>query len=140
MIVGFPGETEEEFEELLDFVKETRFDRLGAFAYSPEENTPAAAMPEQIDEAVKQERLDRLMTLQQQISAEVMRSRVGETDEVLVEGFRHGRYYGRSMMEAPEVDGKVLFTSQKKLKPGEYVPVRITGASEYDLTGEAIQQ
>ena len=69
-----------------------------------------------------------------------MRSRVGETGEVLVEGFRHGRYYGRSMMEAPEVDGKVLFTSQKKLKPGEYVPVRITGASEYDLTGEAIQQ
>ena len=140
MIVGFPGETEEEFEELLDFVKETRFDRLGAFAYSPEENTPAAAMPEQIDEAVKQERLDRLMTLQQQISAEVMQARVGETCEVLVEGFRHGRYYGRSLMEAPEVDGKVLFTSQKKLKPGEYVTVHITGASEYDLNGEAIQQ
>ncbi len=140
MIVGFPGETEEEFEELLDFVKETRFDRLGAFAYSPEENTPAAAMPEQIDEAVKQERLDRLMTLQQQISAEVMQARVGETDEVLVEGFRHGRYYGRSMMEAPEVDGKVLFTSQKKLRPGEYVTVHITGASEYDLNGEAVQK
>ena len=140
MIVGFPGETEEEFEELLDFVKETRFDRLGAFAYSPEENTPAAAMPEQIDEAVKQERLDRLMTLQQQISAEVMQARVGETDEVLVEGFRHGRYYGRSLMEAPEVDGKVLFTSQKKLRPGEYVTVHITGASEYDLNGEAVQK
>ena len=140
MIVGFPGETEEEFEELLDFVKETRFDRLGAFAYSPEENTPAAAMPDQIDEAVKQERLDRLMLLQQEISAEVMQARVGETGEVLVEGFRHGRYYGRSLMEAPEVDGKVLFTSQKKLRPGEYVTVHITGASEYDLTGEAIQQ
>ena len=140
MIVGFPGETEEEFEELLDFVKETRFDRLGAFAYSPEENTPAAAMPDQIDEAVKQERLDRLMTLQQQISAEVMQARVGETCEVLVEGFRHGRYYGRSLMEAPEVDGKVLFTSQKKLRPGEYVTVHITGASEYDLNGEAVQK
>ena len=140
MIVGFPGETEEEFEELLDFVKETRFDRLGAFAYSPEENTPAAAMPEQIDEAVKQERLDRLMLLQQEISAEVMQARVGETDEVLVEGFRHGRYYGRSLMEAPEVDGKVLFTSQKKLRPGEYVTVHITGASEYDLNGEAVQK
>ena len=140
MIVGFPGETEEEFEELLDFVKETRFDRLGAFAYSPEENTPAAAMPEQIDEAVKQERLDRLMLLQQEISAEVMQARVGETGEVLVEGFRHGRYYGRSLMEAPEVDGKVLFTSQKKLRPGEYVTVHITGASESDLNGEAIQQ
>ena len=140
MIVGFPGETEEEFEELLDFVKETRFDRLGAFAYSPEENTPAAAMPEQIDEAVKQERLDRLMTLQQQISAEVMQARVGETCEVLVEGFRHGRYYGRSLMEAPEVDGKVLFNSKKKLRPGEYVTVHITGASEYDLNGEAVQK
>ena len=140
MIVGFPGETEEEFEELLDFVKETRFDRLGAFAYSPEENTPAAAMPDQIDEAVKQERLDRLMTLQQEISAKVMQARVGETDEVLVEGFRHGRYYGRSLMEAPEVDGKVLFTSQKKLRPGEYVTVHITGASEYDLNGEAVQK
>ena len=140
MIVGFPGETEEEFEELLDFVKETRFDRLGAFAYSPEENTPAAAMPDQIDEAVKQERLDRLMLLQQQISAEVMQARVGETCEVLVEGFRHGRYYGRSLMEAPEVDGKVLFTSQKKLRPGEYVTVHITGASEYDLNGEAVQK
>ena len=140
MIVGFPGETEEEFEELLDFVKETRFDRLGAFAYSPEENTPAAAMPDQIDEAVKQERLDRLMLLQQEISAEVMQARVGETDEVLVEGFRHGRYYGRSLMEAPEVDGKVLFTSQKKLRPGEYVTVHITGASEYDLNGEAVQK
>ena len=140
MIVGFPGETEEEFEELLDFVKETRFDRLGAFAYSPEENTPAAAMPEQIDEAVKQERLDRLMTLQQEISAKVMQARVGEICEVLVEGFRHGRYYGRSLMEAPEVDGKVLFTSQKKLRPGEYVTVHITGASEYDLNGEAVQK
>ena len=140
MIVGFPGETEEEFEELLDFVKETRFDRLGAFAYSPEENTPAAAMPDQIDEAVKQERLDRLMLLQQEISAKVMQARVGETGEVLVEGFRHGRYYGRSLMEAPEVDGKVLFTSQKKLKPGEYVTVHITGASEYDLNGEAVQK
>ena len=140
MIVGFPGETEEEFEELLDFVKETRFDRLGAFAYSPEENTPAAAMPDQIDEAVKQERLDRLMTLQQEISAKVMQARVGETCEVLVEGFRHGRYYGRSLMEAPEVDGKVLFTSQKKLRPGEYVTVHITGASEYDLNGEAVQK
>ena len=140
MIVGFPGETEEEFEELLDFVKETRFDRLGAFAYSPEENTPAAAMPDQIDEAVKQERLDRLMTLQQEISAKVMQARVGETCEVLVEGFRHGRYYGRSLMEAPEMDGKVLFTSQKKLRPGEYVTVHITGASEYDLNGEAVQK
>lgn len=139
MIVGFPGETEEEFEELLDFVKQTRFDRLGAFTFSPEENTPAASMDGQIDEEVKQERLDRLMLLQQEISAQRMQERVGETCEVLVEGYQHGRYYGRSLLEAPEIDGKVLFTAQKKLRPGEYVPVRITASSEYDLIGEVIQ-
>ena len=139
MIVGFPGETEEEFEELLDFVKQTRFDRLGAFTFSPEENTPAASMDGQIDEEVKQERLDRLMLLQQEISTQRMQERVGETCEVLVEGYQHGRYYGRSLLEAPEIDGKVLFTAQKKLHPGEYVPVRITASSEYDLIGEVIQ-
>ena len=136
MIVGFPGETEEEFQELLDFVGEFRFDRLGAFAYSAEDNTPAAAMPDQIDEAVKQERLDRLMTLQQGISAELMAQRIGEECEVLVEGRRRGLWYGRSLQEAPEIDGKVIFDSKRALKPGEYVHVRITGGSEYDLTGE----
>ena len=124
---------------MLDFVKQTRFDRLGAFTFSPEENTPAASMDGQIDEEVKQERLDRLMLLQQEISAQRMQERVGETCEVLVEGYQHGRYYGRSLLEAPEIDGKVLFTAQKKLRPGEYVPVRITASSEYDLIGEVIQ-
>jgi len=136
MIVGFPGETEEEFEELLSFVKEARFDRLGAFTFSPEENTVAAEMDGQIDEEIKQQRLDQLMLIQQEISAEKMQERVGEVCEVLVEGYSRGRYYGRSMLEAPEIDGKVLFTSQKKLKPGQYVRVRIHDASEYDLLGE----
>lgn len=138
MIVGFPGETNEEFEELLEFVKDTRFDRLGAFAFSPEEGTVAADMPDQLPEGIKQERLDQLMLLQQEISAEVCAARIGETCEVLVEGFRHGRYYGRSRLEAPEIDGKILFTGPEGLKPGEYVEVKITSSSEYDLIGEAV--
>jgi len=138
MIVGFPGETDEEFEELMDFIEEIRFDRLGAFAFSPEEGTVAADMDEQLPEEIKQERLDRLMLLQQEISAEVCAARVGETCEVLVEGFRHGRYYGRSRLEAPEIDGKILFTGPQGLKPGDYVQVKITSSSEYDLIGEAV--
>lgn len=134
-IVGFPGETEEEFEELLDFVKEIQFDRLGAFTFSPEEGTAAAEMPDQIPEDVKQERLDRLMTLQQAISYERNQQRVGQVCEVLVEGFEGLTYYGRSMLEAPEIDGSVFFISERELKPGEYVKVRITGAQEYDLQG-----
>ena len=140
LMVGFPGETDAEYEAMLDFMREARFDRLGAFAYSPEEGTVAAEMPDQIDEEIKQERLDRLMLLQQEISAESCAKRVGETAEVLVEGFRRGKYYGRSRLEAPEIDGKVLFTSQKKLRPGEYVNVHITSSSEYDLTGEAVKR
>ncbi|MBQ2955749.1 MAG: 30S ribosomal protein S12 methylthiotransferase RimO [Clostridia bacterium] len=140
MIVGFPGETDEEFEELMDFVRDTRFDRLGAFAYSPEEGTVAADMDDQIPEEVKQERLDRIMLLQQEISADICASRIGEVCEVLVEGRSHGRYYGRSRMEAPEIDGKIIFTSSKKLAPGEYVQVKITSSSEYDLIGEAVEE
>jgi len=139
LMVGFPGESEAEYEEMLAFMEEAQFDRLGAFAFSPEEGTPAAGMPDQIDEDVKQERLDRLMLAQQAISARLMKRRIGETGEVLVEGFRRGRYYGRSRLEAPEIDGKVLFSAQKKLTPGDYVPVRITDASEYDLIGEAVE-
>ena len=140
MIVGFPGETEEEFEELMDFVEETRFDRLGAFAFSPEEGTVAAEMENQLPEEIKQERLDRLMLLQQEISAEVCAARVGEVCEVLIEGKRHGRYYGRSRLEAPEIDGKILFTGPDGYKAGEYVQVKITSSSEYDLIGEAVQE
>ena len=134
-IVGFPGETEEEFEELKEFVKEIQFDRMGAFTYSPEEGTPAASMPDQIPEEIKQRRLDELMTIQQQISLERNKMRVGKTYEVLVEGFEGLTYYGRSMLEAPEIDGKIFFISDKELEPGDYVKVKITGAEEYDLQG-----
>ena len=139
MIVGFPGETEEAFHELLRFVQETRFDRLGAFAYSPEEGTPGAEMPDQIDEAVKRRRLDELMTLQQGISLERNQERVGEVCEVLCEGMEEGMYTGRSIREAPESDGAIRFTAGRGIAPGEYIRVRITGAEAYDLYGEVYE-
>ena len=138
MIVGFPGEREAQFEELLSFVREARFARLGAFTFSPEEGTLAAAMPGQVPEEVKARRLDQLMLAQQEISLELNQARVGESCQVLVEGFEEGRYLGRSALEAPEVDGVVRFTARDKLVPGQYVNVRITGADAYDLSGEAI--
>ena len=140
MIVGFPGETEEQFETLMRFVREARFDRLGAFTYSAEEGTAAAKMPDQIDEAVKRRRLDQLMLLQQSIAMEISQSRVGETCEVLVDGFDEetGRFYGRSLLEAPESDGCIWLETTRPLTPGEYVNVKITGADAYDLEGEVI--
>ena len=139
MIVGFPGETEQQFENLLDFVRDARFDRLGAFTYSAEEGTAAALMPEQIEEDVKRERLDQLMMLQQSISMEINQARVGETCEVLVDGFddETNRFYGRSLREAPESDG-VIWLNGEGLIPGQYVDVRITGADAYDLEGEVV--
>ena len=141
MIVGFPGETDEQFQTLLDFVKEARFDRLGAFTYSAEEGTAAAKMPEQIDEEVKQKRLDQLMMLQQAVSMEINEARIGTQCEVLVDGFDEetGRFYGRSLLEAPESDGCIWLEADRELVPGEYVQVKITGADAYDLEGELIE-
>jgi len=137
MIVGFPGETDAQFQTLLDFVKEARFDRLGAFTYSAEEGTAAARMPDQVDEEVKQARLDQLMMLQQGISMEINEARIGTTCEVLVDGYdeESGRFYGRSLLEAPESDGCIWLAADRELTPGEYVNVRITGADAYDLEG-----
>lgn len=136
-IVGYPGETEAEFETLLEFVTEVRFDRVGGFLYSPEEGTAAAALPEPIPEEVKLERLDRLMTLQQQISLEINQAQVGRTLDVLVEGRGDGLSVGRSFRDAPEIDGLVLLPGNASLVTiGSLVPVRITGAIEYDLIGE----
>ncbi len=137
-IVGYPGETDEQFEALESFVRDTEFDRMGAFTFSPEEGTVAAERENQIDEAVKSARLDRLMGLQQRISLENNRRRIGQVEEVLVEGFDGGRYYGRSRAEAPEIDGNIWFTSAQELKPGTYVNVKISQAFEYDLNGELI--
>ena len=137
LIVGFPGETEDQFRELLDFVAETEFDRLGAFAYSPEEGTPAAKMPDQVPEEVKQERLDRLMTLQQEISLKRNRARIGSVEQVLVtDTDGRGNVLGRSSREAPETDGEIYVScGNVRPEPGQFIPVRITEAEEYDLRG-----
>ena len=138
MIVGFPGETEEQFTELLQFVKDARFDRLGAFTYSPEEGTKAAVMPNQIDEDVKIERLDQLMMLQQSISMELLEQRIGEVCEVLVEGRDEDGWYGRSIREAPESDGCIHLLTERELIPGSYIQARIVSADAYDLTAEVL--
>ena len=138
IIVGFPGETEDQFEELLDFVREAQFDRLGAFAYSAEEDTPAARLPDQIPEEVKQERLDRLMTLQAGISLARNRARLGQVAKVLVTDTDGRTALGRSEREAPETDGEIRFTVKKPVRPGEFVNVRLTQADTYDLKGEMV--
>ena len=134
LIVGYPGETEAEFQALLDFVGEIRFDRVGVFVYSPEEGTPAAALPNPVPDPVKDERRERLMALQQGISLESNRAQVGRTLPVLVEGQGDGLSVGRSYRDAPEIDGLVLLPGQAPV--GEMVAARITGAMEYDLIGE----
>ena len=140
MILGFPGETDEQFAELLDFVKDTRFERLGAFTYSAEEGTPAAEMPDQIDEDVKTARLDQLMMLQQSVSMEVNEARIGTECEVLVDGEEEGRVYGRSLLEAPESDGCIWLENAENVQPGQYVRARITNADAYDLYAEIIEE
>ena len=138
IIVGFPGETEEQFQELLDFLPEAEFDRLGAFTYSPEEGTPAAKMPDQIPEEVKAERLDRLMKRQAAIARKKNQARVGTVEKVLVtDRNARGEILGRSQREAPETDGEIIFTAGESKMPsvGNFVDVRIEKASTYDLTG-----
>jgi len=135
-IVGFPGETDEDYEKLYDFVDRMRFARLGVFAYSQEENTPAGEMENQIDEEVKEERLDGIMRRQLDISLELNKEKIGQTLEVLVEEQdEDGSWLGRSRYDAPEIDNSVIFTSNRSLKPGDIVNVRINDAFDYDLVG-----
>lgn len=138
LIAGFPGETEEIFEELLEFVKEMRLDRLGAFAYSLEENTAAANLPDHLDEAVKASRRDAILELQQKISTELMYQRVGQEIEVVIEEPVAGEsiFVGRSVYDAPDIDGVVYVHTERMLKIGQFVKVKITDAMEYDLIGE----
>ncbi len=133
-IVGYPGETEAEFQTLLDFVAQVRFDRVGVFIYSEEEGTPATQLPNPVPLRVRQERFERLMALQQGISLEINQEQVGRTLEVLVEGEGDGWNVGRSYRDAPEIDGLVLLPGS--LPAGEMVQVRITQALEYDLLAE----
>lgn len=137
LITGFPGETEEEFEELLEFVEETRFERLGVFAYSREEGTVAGDMENQIDEDVKAMRADAIMRRQLDISREINESKVGDTMTVMVDGTdEDGAYLGRTVYDAPEIDNTVIFTSDEELVPGNMVQVKITDAFDYDLVGK----
>lgn len=140
VMVGFPGETEQDFEELCAFVKETRFDRFGGFTFSPEEETEAALLPNQIEEEIKTERLDALMEIQLDISAELQANKVGSEILVLAEGYDipAGIHYGRSAADAPDVDGKIYFSAPKRIAPGTFLRVKITEALDYDLVGEAI--
>ncbi len=142
VITGFPGETEEAFSELLDFVKEMRFDRLGAFAYSQEEGTPAAKLPDQLPEVVKQERADIILEAQAAISLALQNKRIGTVLEVLVEGYDDESlmYYGRSTGDAPEVDNTVYFAAEDEVAIGSFVFVEILNAEEYELVGRMIPE
>ena len=138
LITGFPGETEEDFENMVHFVDTMEFDRLGVFPYSPEEGTPAAGMEPQIPEEISEERRDEIMELQQAISEEKAAARVGSRMDVMIEGYLYEEdiYIGRTYMDAPKVDGNVFVRSEEELISGDIVPVSITGSSEYDLMGD----
>ncbi|MGN0658743.1 MAG: 30S ribosomal protein S12 methylthiotransferase RimO [Emergencia sp.] len=139
LIVGFPGETEEDYDILTDFVEKERFARLGVFAYSQEEGTPAGEMENQIDEETKAQRLDGIMRRQLDISLELNREKIGQTLEVLVEEQdADGSYMGRTAFDAPEIDNSVIFTSARELKPGDFVKVRIDDAFDYDIVGTEV--
>ena len=140
LITGFPGETEEEFKNMVDFVDSMEFDRLGVFPYSAEEGTKAAEMDGQITEEVKESRRDEMMALQQEISADKAASRIDDEMSVLIEGYLYEDdiYIGRTYMDAPKVDGNVFVRAEEELISGDIVPVRITGANEYDLMGDVI--
>lgn len=137
LITGFPGETEEDFEILIDFIKKYKFDRLGVFAYSREEDTPAYTMKNQVDDIIKSQRRDRILVVQQKASEAMMKKRIGKAYEVLVEGVADDGvfYYGRSYAEAPEIDPVIYFTSPDPVEAGDFVTVKIASNSGMDLIG-----
>ena len=138
LITGFPGETEEDHQELMEFVDEMEFDRLGAFTYSPEEGTPAETMEDQIPEEIKEERRDEIMELRQEISLEKGNDRIGQELLVMIEGKVSGEsaYIARTYGDAPKVDGYIFVQTGELLMTGDFAKVRVTGALEYDLIGE----
>ena len=140
LITGFPGETEEQHEELMEFVDEMEFDRLGVFTYSPEEDTPAATMSDQIEESVKEDRQAEIMELQQEIAFDLAERMIGKEVIVMFEGkvADENVYVGRTYMDAPNVDGLIFVETNEELMSGDFAKVRITGALEYDLIGELI--
>ncbi|MDE6729690.1 MAG: 30S ribosomal protein S12 methylthiotransferase RimO [Oscillospiraceae bacterium] len=140
LITGFPGESEEQFTELSEFVKEMKFERLGCFAYSQEDGTKAADFPDQIPEAIKNQRAEIIMEQQADLSAAYNAAQIDQVKTAVVEGFDQWAecYFGRTANDAPDIDGKIFFRSGKKLHSGDYVPVRITDVLDYDLLGEVI--
>ncbi|MDD4898977.1 MAG: MiaB/RimO family radical SAM methylthiotransferase [Candidatus Omnitrophica bacterium] len=140
VIVGFPSEKDAEFEELLTFLRQAQFDRLGAFIYSREEGTKAFDFKGQLPEKTKQERFDRVMLMQQQVSSALNRKFLGKTIEVLIDERQGKQYLGRSQYDAPEVDGQVYVNSKRALKPGDFAQVQITDTLEYDLVGTAVEK
>lgn len=142
VMTGFPGETEDDFIDLAEFVQEIRFDRLGCFAFSPEEGTPAAEMEPQVEQQVRERRAEVIMEEQYTITAQRNAERVGKTYQVVMDGFdtEENCYTGRSYLDAPEIDTVIYFTSGRELFPGDFVPVMITGVKEYDLTGKAVSE
>jgi ribosomal protein S12 methylthiotransferase len=137
-IVGFPGETEDDFDTLLDFLEEAKLDRVGAFAYSPVEGAPANALADHVDEDVQQDRLARFMDVQADISAAKLKARLGQEMTVLVDEAGGGRAIARSYADAPEIDGVVHIAQGRGLKPGDFVKVKITRSDDYDLWGKPV--
>jgi ribosomal protein S12 methylthiotransferase len=135
-IVGFPGETEKEFEELLDFVEEAQIDRLGAFAYSPVEGAAANELPDHVPPEVQQERLARLMLMQEEISGERLERKIGSTITVLVDEVDEEGAIARSSADAPEIDGVVYIENGQRLRAGDFVEVTVTGSDTHDLWAE----
>ena len=140
LIAGFPGETQEQHEELMEFVDEMEFERLGVFAYSPEENTPAASMPDQIPEEIKEERRDAILELQQEIAFDKAADMVGRTLYAMIEGkvADEPAYVARTYADSPDIDGYVFVNTGEMLMSGDFVKVKITGSAEYDLIGELV--
>jgi ribosomal protein S12 methylthiotransferase len=134
-IVGFPNETEEDFNEIINFLKEYKLEKVGVFPYSQEEDTPAAKMDGQIEEDVKNKRAEELMAIQKDISEEINKLKIGKIYDILVEGYNGEHYYGRSYEMAPDIDANVLFKSSESIKPGEFVKVKIVENMDYDLVG-----
>lgn len=138
LIVGYPGETEEDFRKLMSFVETQRFDRMGAFVYSPEEGTPACDLQETLSEEEKQSRLDELMALQEKISFERNCEKIGRTVKVIIDRKEGGFYVGRTQYDSPEVDNEVLVKTSRKLMSGDFCDVKITNATEFDLEGQPV--
>lgn len=137
-ITGFPTETENDFEELYQFVKESRFDRVGVFTYSHEEDTPAFLLNDVVPEAIKQERMEKLMSLQQDISLEINESKIGRVERVIIDKIEGEYYIGRTQYDSPEVDNEVLIPAGNELEPGNFYNVEITAAAHFDLYAKVI--